>query len=153
MPKGLRGFQKGNKIALGKHWKIKDTSNFHKPKTENHKKKISFQKIQWYSKDGNIAGFQKGNNNPMYEKEGDKHPNWKGGKLDYMKKHPLRPKPDRCEICGIMEENLNRKLYFDHDHKTGKFRGWICHQCNTALGMARDNIEILEAMIKYLENS
>lgn len=34
-----------------------------------------------------------------------------------------------CEICNKVE-----KLAFDHDHTSGLFRGWLCHQCNTSLG-------------------
>lgn len=38
----------------------------------------------------------------------------------------------------------------DHDHKTEKFRGWICHTCNRALGQLQDRVDILENAIKYL---
>lgn len=33
---------------------------------------------------------------------------------------------------------------------TGKFRGWICLRCNVAIGMVRENPEILEQIIKYI---
>src|ERR1019366_6138471 len=38
---------------------------------------------------------------------------------------PPRPADGRCQACG--EE---RVLCLDHCHKTGAFRGWICHPCN-----------------------
>ena len=38
----------------------------------------------------------------------------------------------------------------DHDHKTGKFRGLLCHKHNALLGFADDKIEILEDAINYL---
>ena len=45
------------------------------------------------------------------------------------------------------------KGFVDHDH-TGNFvRGILCTKCNTLLGMANDNIEILENAIKYLMKS
>lgn len=56
-----------------------------------------------------------------------------------------RVKPDKCEICGN-----GGKIVFDHDHATGKFRGWICHSCNVALGAAKDNPAILQAQMRYL---
>ena len=59
-----------------------------------------------------------------------------------------RKKPEFCDICI-----KKRKIYFDHDHKTGKFRGWICVQCNIALGMVGDDISILEKLIDYLKFS
>lgn len=36
-----------------------------------------------------------------------------------------------CHACGRREENCNRKLSMDHCHKSGNFRGWLCHECNT----------------------
>lgn len=59
-----------------------------------------------------------------------------------------RTKPDICEVCGAAG-----KIFFDHDHITGKFRGWICMQCNLALGHARDNTALLYKLIGYLDES
>ena len=56
------------------------------------------------------------------------------------------PKPDVCECCG----NKPLKWCLDHDHKTNKFRGWICDRCNTGLGKLGDNIEGLEKAKEYL---
>ena len=57
-----------------------------------------------------------------------------------------RPKPELCELC-----NKPGRICFDHDHVTGKFRGWICHRCNVVIGLAEDNIELLNKMINYLK--
>jgi len=87
---------------------------------------------------------------------GEKHWRWSGGKgarVERIKTQKLleqeklagRKKPLNCEICGS-----NKKICFDHDHETGKFRGWICGRCNTALGLVDDNTEVLEKMIKYI---
>lgn len=51
-----------------------------------------------------------------------------------------------CAIC----ENPG-SLCIDHCHKTGNVRGLLCRQCNTALGMSRDRIDLLEKMIVYLK--
>ena len=61
-----------------------------------------------------------------------------------------RPRPIICEIpnCGS-----TKKICFDHDHKTNEFRGWICDNCNKALGHVKDRIEILENLIVYLRNN
>ncbi len=37
-----------------------------------------------------------------------------------------------CDICN--KPISGRKIQFDHDHKTGAFRGWLCPYCNTGLG-------------------
>lgn len=80
---------------------------------------------------------------------GEKSKNWKGGISANWKKK-INPKPDRCTICKTDPKIFKKGLHFDHDHKTGKFRAWICYHCNTALGMVKDNIWILEQMIAYL---
>jgi hypothetical protein len=57
-----------------------------------------------------------------------------------------RPRPQACEIC----DGKTKQLHCDHDHKTGKFRGWICGNCNRALGLVKDNPKTLERMVTYL---
>ena len=57
-----------------------------------------------------------------------------------------RPKPERCEIC----DKKPWRMVFDHDHKTGEFRGWICHGCNTALGHVKDDPGILWRLGAYI---
>jgi len=55
----------------------------------------------------------------------------------------------KCRIC----RRLDDVLCIDHNHKTDKIRGLLCHKCNTILGMAGDNIEVLSNAIKYLEEN
>ena len=61
-----------------------------------------------------------------------------------------RKKPEQCEICGGFGKDLNKGLCFDHNHETGKFRGWICSRCNVVLGYVEDNPKLLIKLIKYL---
>lgn len=58
----------------------------------------------------------------------------------------------KCAICGSADAGNSRRprLVVDHDHTTGVVRGLLCHPCNTALGLAGDNISTLYAMIQYL---
>jgi len=51
--------------------------------------------------------------------------------------------------CGICKQFLTNP-YIDHDHVTGKVRMLLCHHCNTLLGMAKDNTDILKNAIEYL---
>ena len=54
-----------------------------------------------------------------------------------------------CGICG--EENRSgHRLAVDHDHTTGRVRGLLCHRCNTAIGLLRDDPALLRAAIEYL---
>jgi hypothetical protein len=57
-----------------------------------------------------------------------------------------RPRPECCEVCG----NSRAKIHFDHCHKSGLFRGWICFPCNSILGYARDDPNRLRKLIAYL---
>ena len=57
----------------------------------------------------------------------------------------------KCAICGVHQQKLNKRLYVDHDHETNKIRGLLCGHCNSTLGFARDNIDVLESAIKYLK--
>jgi|TARA_R100000482_G_C5101487_1_gene135861 hypothetical protein len=60
-----------------------------------------------------------------------------------------------CPICLGNSEEVgdlqNRTAWvLDHCHVTNKFRGWLCHKCNRALGNFNDNVDILKRAIKYL---
>lgn len=55
-----------------------------------------------------------------------------------------------CKVCKGPPLGKGR-YHVDHDHVTGKIRGLLCHKCNVALGMVRDNVEHLKALIAYLE--
>jgi hypothetical protein len=54
---------------------------------------------------------------------------------------------NRCLIC---EEKSDKRLYVDHDHKTGKVRGLLCNRCNAAIGLMKDDSWRLARAIMYL---
>ena len=60
-----------------------------------------------------------------------------------------------CAICGKKESFICKgRLYnlaVDHNHQTGKIRGLLCHDCNQALGLFKDNVSSLKKSIQYLE--
>lgn len=62
---------------------------------------------------------------------------------------PTRPCPETCECCGRKLEG-GRKTHLDHDHLTGKFRGWLCNRCNLGIGMLQDSIEGVQQALAYL---
>jgi hypothetical protein len=85
------------------------------------------------------------------ELSGKNSPAWRGGVSSiYRRKIAPRPEPEQCEVCGTFGKEFKKGLHLDHDHNTNKFRGWLCHRCNCALGMVKDNPETLEALAKYL---
>ena len=66
-------------------------------------------------------------------------------------KTKLKEQGGVCAICGTDDPG---KLDFcaDHDHKTGTKRGVLCRKCNTGLGHFKDNIEVMERAIMYLNH-
>lgn len=52
----------------------------------------------------------------------------------------LRSK-DNCDACGRSTEEAatERSFHIDHCHDKGHVRGVLCHYCNIALGMLRDD--------------
>jgi Recombination endonuclease VII len=59
-----------------------------------------------------------------------------------------------CAICKRPEraQRLGRPLQMpvDHCHATGRLRGILCHACNRAIGLLRDDVEVLREAIAYL---
>lgn len=61
-----------------------------------------------------------------------------------------------CKICNIEMDtaitNYNSKTrqVIDHCHSTNKVRGLLCTRCNQALGLFRDDPEILRQAILYV---
>lgn len=65
----------------------------------------------------------------------------------------------QCPLCLRDEKELKQNgrwkkqtpWTLDHCHDTQEFRGYICHDCNTALGRVLDDTNTLERCIKYLK--
>ena len=57
----------------------------------------------------------------------------------------------RCAICKKHQAELDMRLELDHNHKTKKVRGLLCHVCNTRLAII-ENEEFKQAAERYLWN-
>jgi Recombination endonuclease VII len=80
---------------------------------------------------------------------------WRGKKnskgftgSEYAKLEKEKRAVELCEICGCGP--TKKGFHLDHDHVTGKFRGFLCHNCNIGLGMFLDDEENLLCAIEYL---
>lgn len=67
--------------------------------------------------------------------------------------HLLTEQQHRCAGCGKHQDELSKRLAVDHCHNSGRVRGLLCVNCNTALGKAFDNPVILQNLIAYLGSS
>ena len=85
----------------------------------------------------------------------------KFSKVRHRKKDYAFPKKDYCEIClrPELDPETGKKIriVLDHDHYTEEHRGWLCDQCNTAVGKLGSQFstdkEGLEAALKYLSRT
>jgi Recombination endonuclease VII len=64
---------------------------------------------------------------------------------------------NKCATCGKEETRKSSKsnevtnLCLDHHHLHDYNRELLCHACNQVIGHSRENIETLEAIIKYIK--
>ena len=68
-----------------------------------------------------------------------------------------RAQDNKCYLCGsegflIGKNNHDERLAVDHCHSTGKVRKLLCHNCNRALGLFKDNPELMRRAADYVEN-
>lgn len=68
----------------------------------------------------------------------------------------LKEQDSKCFLCdgpGFLMDKAKHKLNLvvDHCHTTGKVRGLLCHNCNRALGLFKDNQEVLLKAVDYLK--
>lgn len=62
----------------------------------------------------------------------------------------------RCKICSgegfvMNKEHHKLKLVVDHCHSTGRVRGLLCHNCNRALGLLKDDVERILKAADYVK--
>lgn len=62
----------------------------------------------------------------------------------------------KCFLCfgpGFVMDKTRHKLNLvvDHCHSTGKVRGLLCHNCNRALGLFKDNPDVLIRAAEYVK--
>lgn len=55
---------------------------------------------------------------------------------------------DKCKLCRDPLHETTAKL--DHCHVSGRIRGLLCHRCNVALGMLRDNPRTMLYAVEYV---
>ena len=66
--------------------------------------------------------------------------------LRHLKKQNPQPAAGTpCACCKRID-----KLFCDHDHATGKFRAWICRNCNSGIGQLGDSEAGLKQALAYL---
>ena len=65
----------------------------------------------------------------------------------------LQKQENKCVTCGTVFDVLPGRLYkpvIDHCHTTNKVRGILCHPCNVAIGLLKENLGTIQNIYKYL---
>jgi ribosomal protein L33 len=70
----------------------------------------------------------------------------------------LEAQDNRCAICSIHKDELDRRMSVDHDHgccpgmeTCGKcIRGLLCGVCNMSMGGFKDDVVLMNKAIDYL---
>lgn len=56
----------------------------------------------------------------------------------------------RCNVCDICDTQV-RTLHVDHNHTTGKIRGYLCGSCNRGIGLLKDSAQVCYNASQYLK--
>lgn len=56
---------------------------------------------------------------------------------------------NECAICGARP--TEKDLAVDHDHDSGRVRGFLCQSCNLGIGLLRHSVPLLQKSIDYLQ--
>lgn len=124
-------------------------------RTQKEKERLKTQWIKSGQKtrfQNNKSGYWKGKTSPL--KGTGKYSGLTRKQVGLLQREEMigRKRPEQCEICGAFGNEFVKGLCLDHNHETGEYRGWICTRCNCILGHAKEKIEILELVIKYIKH-
>jgi len=107
----------------------------------NNKKELNKQRREWYV------------GNRDYELGKAKHYNLRKYGITLSNYDEMLNKQHGvCRICGEIPSG-RFSLSVDHNHETGKVRGLLCGKCNFAIGLMRDNPDLLRKSAQYLEEA
>ena len=74
-------------------------------------------------------------------------------KLKWLKKKPVN-EPFECPICSKRTiAGITSKVVLEHDHRSGRVRGWVCDSCNTGIGRFKDDKKLLKMAINFIESN
>ena len=55
-----------------------------------------------------------------------------------------------CACCGSTDPQ-GKNFHVDHCHKTGAVRSILCHPCNTALGLLKEDVQRIDQLKNYVQ--
>ena len=74
-------------------------------------------------------------------------------KKKWLKSKPIN-EPFEYPLCSKRTiAGITSKVVLEHDHRSGKVRGWVCDSCNTGIGRFKDDTEILKRAIGFIDST
>ena len=126
---------------------IEDKKKYDEQYRLNHKEEIAKKNKKYYinNKEKELKRMKqrylcKGKEEQFISKYGLSYNEWEG--LWYAQ-------DGRCAICDKFFVEM-KDIYVDHNHKTGKTRGLLCHNCNSGIGFLNDDPELTMKATEYL---
>ena len=119
MPKGLRGFQKGNTLGdinIGNKYGLGNKSNTGKKRSEEARRKQSIKLKGHIVSEETKRKIGLGNKGKQHW--GEKNPSWKGGAWPYKKGLVKIRDNYTCQICGLRDPEI---MEVDHIKQRSKF--------------------------------
>ena len=102
---------------------------------------------------GKMAAYQKAyykaNKNKKIVDAVNRHLRNKYGITPAEKQKMVEEQNGLCLICH-KPLGTGKGVHIDHDHDTGRVRGVLCTNCNSALGLMKDDPGTLQNAIQYL---
>lgn len=66
-----------------------------------------------------------------------------------------RKQEGKCAICKkegfTLQDDIKTPLVLDHHHLSGGVRGLLCHNCNRAIGLFKDDVNLFKEAIAYIQ--
>jgi hypothetical protein len=123
-----------------------------------------FEKSSFYTDSSKCKPCHKKASQEWYKKNPDKLAQQRtperNRKYNLKKQHNLTPEEWQkqfelqrgcCAACGKHQSKFKRRLAVDHNHITGENRQLLCNNCNCALGYVKEDIEVLQGLIQYVQ--
>jgi len=62
----------------------------------------------------------------------------------------LRSQNDSCAVCDTPRSEMEREICVDHNKMTNVVRGLLCHGCNTAFGLLKEDERTIMRLLEYV---
>jgi hypothetical protein len=144
--------QRAEVAALRAAWRAGALKRQYAAAKAKHLKNPKVRRAQWRAYDARNSAAKKKRLQKWRDSNREHIRSYNGKRRGHL---PVatRAAPANCECCRKPRTGMKSALCLDHDHTTGKFRGWLCGHCNRAIGQLGDNLTGLMRAVRYLRRA